>query len=117
MVKVIELSKIHNIHQEEDEKYSGMEASYLKDINGPRVMMIIKAENKPMCDLIVLIHVGIEAQNPHIEDEYGNAPPGGKVSLKGRVFLEVKVFYQDYYNQQDEQGEAYPDPKSQQARV
>ncbi len=51
-------------------------------------MMIIEVKNEPMSNLVLLIHVHIEPQDPHIKDENRNSSPSGKVPGERAVCLE-----------------------------
>ena len=64
--------------------------------------MIVVFEDESMSDFVPFKHVGVEAQNPDVEDENCQSTPGREVSRKPCVILKVKIVYSNNGNQESQ---------------
>lgn len=60
--------------------------------------MIVEVEDEFMRDLILLVHVDVEAEDPDVEDEDGDSPPYREVAWELAVFVQTDVVDADYYD-------------------
>lgn len=114
---IVDFSQVQDVEKEQYQKDTRMKACYLENCNCHWVVVIVELKNEPMGYLILLIHVGIKANNPNIKDNYGYSSPSREIPRKDSVVLQGKVVNLNDHNQQYQERDADPDPKSQETGV